>query len=66
MKLRLARKIFKRQYANRFSTLAAAERRVMLDYDRHQAECANCDGAPDGGHTGDRACRLRDGNEDNW
>lgn len=29
-------------------------------------ECDNCDGAPDGSHTGDQWCRMRDGNEANW
>ena len=28
--------------------------------------CDNCDGAPDGGHTLDKWCRMRAGNEDNW
>jgi hypothetical protein len=27
-------------------------------------ECDNCDGAPDGGHTGDRWCRMRDESEE--
>ena len=67
MKLRLARKIQKRQYAGRWGTLDASNRRVRLERDRRpRAKCVNCDAEHDGvdwhpNHTGDIHCVYYEG-----